>query len=185
MKYCHPQLKREQGFTLLELLVVIVIFAILASMTALAIRSNPEGKLKEEAQRIRALLDLAQQESMLNNKLMAMEVGTHEYSFLVFEEDEKGEEAWLPIENNRALRQRQLSKDIELSITFDEGMERGGSSDAEEDDSLFNKDNIWILTSGELSPFTLDISMDDVGAYTLKGDLMGGLTLTSTFDDAS
>ena len=54
---------RRRGFTLLELLIVLVIIAISVSVVTLALRDATAAKLEEEAVRLSALLEIARAES--------------------------------------------------------------------------------------------------------------------------
>ena len=51
--------KRQQGFTLLELLVVLTVMALGSAGVALAMRSTPQQQLQEESQRLVAWLEAA------------------------------------------------------------------------------------------------------------------------------
>jgi len=51
--------KLQQGFTLLELLVVLTVMALGSAGVALALRSTPQQQLQEEAQRLVAWLESA------------------------------------------------------------------------------------------------------------------------------
>jgi len=63
-----------RGFTLLELLVVVVVVAILFTYTTLAIRSDsPEDVIKKEAQRMGRLVQLALEESILRGEEYGIE----------------------------------------------------------------------------------------------------------------
>lgn len=54
---------RRQGFTLLELLVVVAIIALAAGLSVVALRDSTAMRLQEEAARLSALLDAARVES--------------------------------------------------------------------------------------------------------------------------
>jgi general secretion pathway protein H len=51
--------RRQQGFTLLELLVVLTVMALGSAGVVLALRSTPQQQLQEEAQRVVAWLEAA------------------------------------------------------------------------------------------------------------------------------
>lgn len=155
---------KQQGFTLIELMVVVVIVAILFSYTTLAIRGDsPEDTIKEETQRLQRLVQLAMEESILRGEEYGIEVFIDGYRFLRLSEHQ-----WQPLSGDRILRQRTLSDDIELemrledtaiSITTnidplaDKKVKLDDNPDAAEDDKKITiKPHIYLLSSGEITP---------------------------------
>ena len=82
----HPYPLRpaqQYGFTLLELLVVVVIVAILFTYTTLAIRSDSyEDIIKKEAYRLERLIELCLEEAILRGEEYALESYLDGYRFL-------------------------------------------------------------------------------------------------------
>lgn len=161
----RPHLQR--GFTILELLVVLLIIGIVVSMASLSVGGNERRVLRDEAQRLSALLELALQESVLNSREMALEMDERSYRFLIYD---AAEEAWLPLQD-RVFRQRELPRGMALKVLV-EGQQPEEGKFGETEAS-----RIWILSSGEMSPFTLTVELEDGPAYELKGDLLGSLQL--------
>jgi type II secretion system protein H len=102
-----------RGFTLLEILVVVLIISIVAGLATLAIRDNPERRLETEAQRIAALLRLASQEAVLQSRETAIEFESNGYRFLVLENGE-----WLQADD-KVFRPRTLPDDMEFEIVIE------------------------------------------------------------------
>jgi len=160
-----------QGFTLLELLVVIIIVGVMVSAVSLTVGGGETRKLSDEAQRITALIDIASQEAILNGREMAMQLATDGYQFLIFDEESQ---EWQPIEGD-TLRPRQMPEGIELSILVE-----GQEQKEDQQKSIFGEpqpSRIWILSSGEMSPFSLTLRMLDGPSYELTGDMLGKLNL--------
>ena len=156
----------QRGFTILELLVVIVIVGIMVSFATLTVGGNEARTLQTEAQRLTALIELAVQESVLNGAEMAVEFEEETYQFLIYDGSD-----WLPMPDGKVFRPRELPSGIHMEVEV-EGQE------AEE--NLFGEteaSRIWILSSGEVSPFTLTLELEDGPYFKLDGNMMGGLKL--------
>ena len=159
---------RQQGFTILEMLVVLLIIGIVISMATLSVGGNEARGLRDEAERLATLLELAEQESILNGREMALQVDEQGYRFLV--PDDNGDK-WVALVDSDVFRQRELPPGMRLKA---------------EVEGLTAKENVFgeteaiqilILSSGEVSPFNIELEMERGPHYQLKGDMMGGLTL--------
>ena len=149
--------RRTQGFTLLELLIVLVILGITVSFTILSFGlKNPQDELKEHGQRIAALMQLASEESILLGAELAMQFNNDgSYIFLSLKDND-----WLGIENDRIFRQRKLPEHIQIDVSV-EGIS-GSDSDI--------KQRVYFFSSGEASPFSLTLSSRDADvSYQLSG----------------
>ncbi len=81
----HPRqsASHSSGFTLIEVMVVIVIMAVLVGLVSISSRPDPERALRQEAERLAQHLLLAQQESVLRATPIAwIANGTH-YRFIM------------------------------------------------------------------------------------------------------
>jgi len=148
--------RRSKGFTLLELLIVLVIIGNTVSFTVLSFGlKNPQDELKQHGERIAALMQLASEESILLGQELALQFDTDGYSFLTLKNDR-----WLSIENDQIFRQRELPEHIRTEISV-EGADASDSA----------SERIYFFSSGEASPFTLTLSSSDTDAsYQLSGD---------------
>ena len=63
--------RRSRGFTLLELLVVLVIISIGISTVVIALQPDTRGMVSEEGERLALLLGLASEESALGGTTLA------------------------------------------------------------------------------------------------------------------
>jgi general secretion pathway protein H len=71
-----------QGFTLIELIVVMLLLVVIAGMVALNLGDDDAGEVREEAQRLALLLNTAQEEAILQGQLFALAVEKRGYHFL-------------------------------------------------------------------------------------------------------
>ena len=184
----QQQLRRSHGFTLLELLVVVVIVAILFTYTTLAIRGDsPEDIIKKEAQRMERLVQLALEESILRGEEYGIEIFLDGYRFLQFTENQ-----WQPLSGDKILRERELPQDMELEMQLEEteinlGLifdpmsdKKVDLDDAEPDKESEEKKikpQIYLLSSGEITP-EFNIRFYILGtetSYFVKGLFDGSL----------
>lgn len=90
----HPATtrRRSAGFTLLELLVVMVIAGIVVSLVAVNATPNDRGRVFDDGQRIARLFELAQEEAQLRARPLAWEGDARGWRFL-----EPTASGWTPI----------------------------------------------------------------------------------------
>ncbi len=91
----------SSGFTLVELLVVMVIIGITLGLATLNAIPSPRQDLENEARRIALLLQLARDEAIVRNRLVAFEANGERYRFMV-----RGETGWEPVTRDDLLRER-------------------------------------------------------------------------------
>ena len=141
---------RDKGFSLLELLVVIVIISILFTFTTLAIRgTTPEELIQTEAQRLDRLLQLALEEAILRGEEYGLEFAPDGYRFLLYINN-----TWQPLADDKLLRERQLPErmEFELEIEQIDVLIEEESADSGEDDEDRPRPQVFILSSGEITP---------------------------------
>ncbi|RJF97565.1 GspH/FimT family pseudopilin [Noviherbaspirillum saxi] len=159
MKRFAPRVD-ARGFTLLELLVVLVIAGLLLGMVAFNAMPGERQALQNEAQRIALLLQLARDEAIVRNRPIAFEADNTRYRFLIREEKE-----WQPLGQDDLLREREFARaPIVLSIA--------PSIDANAPTLRIvfgrepvDKPFVLTLASGEVS---VAIRADGVGHFTVE-----------------
>lgn len=96
---------RSAGFTLLELLVVLVIVGIMLGAVALNAMPSERQVLQSEAQRIALLLQVARDEAIVRNLPIAFEADQNRYRFLIHQND-----SWQPLTQDEILRERPFKR---------------------------------------------------------------------------
>lgn len=153
------------GFTLLEVLVVIVIVGILVSLAVLTLGGRGEARLSEETERLGALLELAREEAVFQARELGLSFWRGGYAFFVM----TAGGGWTLLEGDGLLRPRRLPEDIRLSLYVE---------DLEVSLSLVEKHDapqVFLFSSGEVTPFTLVLRTEDGPARRLSTDLLGNL----------
>lgn len=93
------------GFTLLELLIVLVIVGITLGMFSFNAMPDDHKVLQIDAQRIALLLQLARDEAIVRNHPIAFEAEPDRYRFLIHDEN-----AWQVLKQDDLLREREFKK---------------------------------------------------------------------------
>lgn len=91
------------GFTLLELLVVLVVVGVMLGLVTLNSLPNKQQALQGDAQRITLLLQLAREEAIVRNSQVAFELGSEHYRFYVRSNDK-----WTLLTDNDLFREREF-----------------------------------------------------------------------------
>lgn len=92
--------RTAQGFSLLELLVVMAIIGIVAGTVSVAVRADPKQDQRREAERLARLFELAHDQARLLSRAVVWQATTAGYRFEMRDEDE-----WKSIDDE-ALRAR-------------------------------------------------------------------------------
>ncbi|MGZ8255698.1 MAG: prepilin-type N-terminal cleavage/methylation domain-containing protein [Burkholderiaceae bacterium] len=108
--------RRCAGFTLLEMLVVIVLAGILLSIVTISITPDPRQQLQREAQRVGQLMGLAADEARIRQQPIAWEADLSGYRFVT----EIGGERRL-VTGDDMLRERQWDKPMTSLSVLDGG----------------------------------------------------------------
>ncbi len=106
-------MRNKAGFTLLELLVVLVIVGITVGLVSFNLVPNKRQVLQSEAQRIALLLQLARDEAIVRNRLIAFEIEPDGYRFLI-----RDDKQWQALTQDDLLRERKFNHaPINFSMT--------------------------------------------------------------------
>jgi general secretion pathway protein H len=143
----------QRGFTLLEILVVVVIFGILISLSTLSIGSFDEDDAAEHARRFTALIELALEEAGMQNRDLGLHFYQHgyEFSMRVTELDEDGLPIWLwvPVDTDPIFKSRDLGENFALDVEIDS---KEVTLKYERDEEETYTPQIYILSSGDIQP---------------------------------
>lgn len=104
MPMSHRARRPAGGFTLVEIMVVMVIIGITLGMVSLNVVPSPRQELQKEAQRLALLLQLARDEAIVRNRLVTFEATSERYHFLV-----RNETRWDLITGDDMLREREFA----------------------------------------------------------------------------
>ena len=95
-----------RGFTLLELLVVLVIVGVMLGLVSMNALPDKKQTLATDARRVALLLQLAREEAIVRNRPVAFELDSQQFRFYV--RNESGE--WELLNDNELFRERSFQR---------------------------------------------------------------------------
>lgn len=160
---------RSRGFTLLEIMVVVLIIGIIMTFAAMTVSSGGDRRVEQEAKRFTGLMRLAVDQSILNAQDIVVSLKKSSYEFFWLAPDGKP----VAIEDESSpFRTRELPDDVELQAEIDGEEMILTDSD---DDNKRNPALIYVLASGELSPFSVEVKRVGEPGLLVTGDYPGNV----------
>ena len=151
-------LRRSRGFTLIELMMVLIVLAVMAGMATISFRNDPLAQLEREQLRLQSLLNFAADEAVLQGELLGLSVDGRSYQLVFFESNAQ---VWKKNEG-RYFSTQLLPESINITITLDgdrlteqEQQQIALMSQASGVEQIVPA--ILFLASGEITPFTLTL----------------------------
>jgi general secretion pathway protein H len=175
--------KKHCGFTLIEVMVVIVLIGLMASLVQFNFSgNNPEDQLKHESARFAAIFDVASEYGMLNNIELGLIVNKDSYQFVGYDGTR-----WAEIPEQDWQANVTLPEEIELTLELDDLpieepqlLNRDTFREQDDEDfSLLSEEEqekkiipqVYILSGGDLTPFSVTFRFNE--ELTLMDDYEG------------
>lgn len=185
--------KNQQGFTLLEIMLVLLLMGMISVSVVMTLpnHSSTDENIHWQAQRFNTLLQFAQDEALMSGLELAIEFKENSYQFAFYDQDSK---KWL------AAQTQQLQTLVELPsvISFeyellgsvwdeietddqDDFVDESYLVDIEGDDKIKSlTPQVYIMSSGEITPFSVTFSMNEeqskIEPVTLSVNMSGAVT---------
>ena len=164
---------RSKGFTLVEILVVVVIMAIVISLAVLSIGvTGRDAQLDEETRRIEGLVGLLHERALLEGRDFGLRIEPSAYEFVVYD---AARDRWLRMDQDHEFRHRALPKGLTFQLQLDsqtvvlkpvDPKLSGGAS--------AGQPQVAIAASGEGTPFRLTLLREQTKAQaSVDGNALG------------
>ena len=162
---------QHQGFTLIEVMLVIVLIGIMVSAVQFSFSSSkPEQLLQQNSARFAGIFDVAAEYGMLNNIELGLYIDENTYQFLGYDGVN-----WSPIADKPIFETYTLPEGVELSLQLDDLpiedvlLFDPALLNNEDDESLFEEEEeekkiipqVYILSGGDITPFSLTFELAD------------------------
>jgi general secretion pathway protein H len=149
-------MNRQRGFTLIEILVVLVIVGIMVALIGVRMMPDDDGAVRNEAQRLSLLLEQARDQAVASGEPIAFSVEAGRYRFWALD----AENEWVPRSGDELLRDRLLPDGVQLAA-----LQLSQANAAAYTRLVF-------LPSGSNAPFTADLVLNAAHAR-ISGDSLG------------
>lgn len=165
-----PSHLKQFGFTLIEIMVVVVIVAILSSAVVPMMTRNADDLLTEQAERFVALVDLAQNEAILQSRQLGLQLDAEGYSFLQ-QNDEDG--SWT-VFTEGPFRKRNFSSGTKTSLYLEDVDMLLGQDAVDSEGKKKRMPQVFLLSSGEMTPFRYEFAFSTGSRIKVSFDAIGG-----------
>lgn len=160
-----------KGFSLIEIMIVVLIIGISASMAVLYIE-NSDDRLKSEVKRFFGMAQLARDDAIVKGQSIAITINTiddiAQYHFSQLEDGK-----WIPFDD-KPYRLIKFSHDIKMRSILSNSVLKSNVKNS--GDILEQKGLIYFLPTGESSEFQIWLSNNNTG-YVFSSTILGELSL--------
>lgn len=159
----QPTRSDQNGFTLIEIIVVIAIMGILASIVLPYLPGDKQDLLYKEVDRFEARIAYAQTHAVLQSQDLGLAVEEGEYLFL-----QRTKSGWQAI-TDEPMQAQKLPEFLRQKLLIE-----GQEYIAEETvDDEVSSPRVLFFSSGEVTPFTYQLALSESNYFSLEYDPLG------------
>lgn len=189
MKVSSERLRaKSRGFSLIEILVVLVIIAFATKMVVYSLEGGAEDELDTQALRLHTTINMASEFAILNQVELGFHIDNNVFEFLVFDG-----EKWVSFVREALFEPVEFDPRFKLALNLDDLawaqdnlLEQANWRElmSGDEDSLlelkkFKIPQVLILSSGEVSAFqlTLELKEQSEPVYFIEGEFTAPVNL--------
>jgi general secretion pathway protein H len=150
---------RASGFTLVEMLIVVVIIGIVATIVTLSTGVlGRDSEMEDQAKRVSAVVGQAREEAELQGLEMGILVAKNSYEFVQYD---RRKQIWMPVEGDPLYESRELPPGLSFRLWLEQKevvLKPDLEAYAKPPEKL--TPHIMILSSGEVMPFDLRLERE-------------------------
>lgn len=165
--------KANLGFTLMEILVVLVIVSLTSAVLLLrSVHTSPTKSVERQVNHLHSYFTVVQEQAILQPGVFGVFISEHGYSVLELNTEENTWDITAKAKSS-FWRPKQIAANIHLTLTVN-----SEPISIPHDFSQVAKPQIVFSPSGEISPFSLILHRDNsADVYRLSGNFAGALVI--------
>lgn len=182
--------RRQLGFTLIEILVVVIIVATISGIALMSIGLiGDDRELETERQRLASLIEVAQDEATMQGREFGLELMTSTYRFVEFDPYAS---QWSEILGDDLFRLRQLPEGMEFELYVEDKRVVLAEDPKEfEDPDAQNLSqtteryapHVFVFSSGELTAYEIRLRRPQQDQQlVMRGDILGEIEFVDEDD---
>ena len=170
--------RKAIGFTLIEIMLVLVVLSIVVGLFAANLSPSPQRQLMREAQRLQAVLNQAADEAVMQGVELAIALPAEGYQVLRFNPEDV---SWSPLTQqpfNEYVLPNEIVLDVTLGDTQFSDQQRQQVQRLKKQGSGKHLPVVLLLSSGEMTPFKFTFSLSGLSTeVTVYSDGFSGVEI--------
>ena len=171
----------QRGFTLIEIMVVVIIVATVVSIALLSVGVvGEDNELDKERRRLATLIEMAQDDAMMQGREFGIEIMRSSYRFVEFDPLTR---QWAEVPYDELYRLRFLPEGVEFALYIDDKLiplEEDPQVLEDESDSMLSSStkpylpHLFVFASGESSVYEIRLRRPLTDhELIMRGDVLG------------